>query len=426
MAGTTASPLVLQEMIRRGLQTIRPGLSRMEAVCAALGHPEDRLGTVVHVAGTNGKGSACAFLEAILLATGSSTALFTSPHLVDVCERVRLDGNDITANAFDRAAAEVLAAEGRCGIELTGFEFVTAAGFVAIAHHRPDFAIIEVGMGGQLDATNVIKPALAVITQIAVDHTAYLGTDLATIAAEKSGVVKLGAPCLTAAQVPDVKAVLEGRCAELQAPLIEAGTDFHWGGGDAAWAGQFGTLRVGPLTLSLPGSYQQENAALAVAAAVQILGPELTAGVAAAGLGAARWPGRFQLQRWKGRTLLLDGAHNPHALAAFLSSFQSRYDYRPDVLFALKEDKDAPAMTALLGKVARWVVCTTAGTVASVPAADLARHLGQVPTAVEPDLDAALGLLVAREGNNVVACCGSFYLIGALLRRLRTATENSA
>jgi len=397
----------------------------MKAICEALGHPEKRLGKVVHVAGTNGKGSTCAFLDAILLQAGRRTALFTSPHLVDICERIRLDGVDISQEDFDGAAKKVLAAEQTCGMELTGFEFVTATSFVAMAHHTPDISIVEVGMGGRLDATNVIQPAVTIITPIARDHAEYLGFDIDTIAAEKAGIIKAGVPSLCGALAPDARSVVRERCAHLNSPLTEAGVGFHSSGGDLAWTGKFGSVEVGPLQLSLPGEFQQGNAALASAAALQLLGAELGSSTIAAGLAGARWAGRFHSVRWRGRSLLLDGGHNPHALAEFLSSFRARYNYRPDVLVALKADKDAAAMAALLVKHARWVVCTTTGSVPSLPPEEIADHCHDLPTVVEPDVERALGLLVSREGNNVGVCCGSFYLIGALLRHLRSATENS-
>ena len=423
---TTNAPLVLQEMVRRGLLGIQPGLSRMEAVCAALGHPEAQLGEVVHVAGTNGKGSVCAFLEATMRRSGRSTGLFTSPHLVDICERVRLNGLDISPQDFDLATIKVLAAERTCSVTLTGFELVTAAGFVAMAHHRPDVSIIEVGMGGRLDATNVVRPAVAVLTPIAMDHASYLGADVATIAGEKVGIVKAGVPCFSAVQLPEVREVIRSRCAALPAPLSEAEVSFHATGGDGLWRGEFGPLKLGPIALALKGDFQQGNAALAMAAARQLLGTELTPKLAAAGLSTARWPGRFQLSEFKGRPLLLDGAHNPHAMTELCSSFRARYNHRPDVLLAVKEDKDVAQMTATLAGLVRWAVCTTTGSVASVPPAHLARLLKECPTAVEPDPEAALDLLVAREGNNVALCCGSFYLIGALLKRLSTVTENNS
>jgi dihydrofolate synthase / folylpolyglutamate synthase len=422
---THPTTIIEQEMVRRGLQTIRPGLSRIAAVCEALGHPENQLGEVIHVAGTNGKGSTCAFLDSLLQQAGKRTALFTSPHLVDICERVRLNGVDVLPAVFDDAAITVLGAERECGTRLTGFEFVTATGLVAMANHHPDISIVEVGMGGRLDATNVLRPSLTVITPIAMDHTDYLGSDLTTIAWEKGGIVKHEIPCLCTALDPAIRSVVTNRCTELDAPLIEDGVDFNSSGGDRSWTGTFGNLGVGPLALSLPGEFQQGNAALAVATAQQLLGERLTPDIVTAGLQSAHWPGRFQMVRWRGRSLLLDGAHNPHALASFLAAFRSRYNHRPDFLVALKAGKDVVEMAKLLASTGRWAVCTTTGTIPSVAPEKIALHCGELPTTVEPDLSAALDLLVSREGNNVVVCCGSFYLIGALLRRLHSATENS-
>lgn len=425
MSPTNSAPLVQREMVRRGLLGIHPGLSRMEAICHALGHPEEHLGRTVHVAGTNGKGSVCAFIDAMMGASGAGTALFTSPHLVDIGERVRINGRDIPPADFDRAAREVLAAERSCSVSLTGFEFIAAAGFIAMAASNPHFSVIEVGMGGRLDATNVVRPTVTVITPIGMDHMTYLGGDIAAIAGEKAGIVKEGVPCISAEQVPEARDVISRRCAALSAPLTEAGIDFRAWGGDGHFEGQFEKLCVGPVELTLHGSYQQENAAVAVAAASHLLGSSLTAEIAHAGLTSARWPGRFQLITYKDRSLLLDGAHNPHAMARLWSSYWDRFDHRPDVLLAVKEDKDAQAMTAILARTAGWVVCTTTGGVPSVPPATLARLMGNCPCVVEPDPATALDLLVAREGNNVAVCCGSFYLIGALLKHLGTATENN-
>ncbi len=413
--------LTLSEMNRRGLQGIVPGLSRIQAVCAALGHPERRLGQVVHVAGTNGKGSVCAFLEAIGLASNRRTALFTSPHLVRVTERVRLNGQDISLLDLDRATRAVLAAEAETGVLLTGFELITAAGFQAMAEFQPAVSIVEVGMGGRLDATNVVVPTVTVITPVALDHMAYLGASLAAVAREKAGIIKAGVPCIIATQESAALAEIVSRAESLGSPLVRVDDEVVVAGSDRCWSARCQELRVGPVALGLAGTFQSRNAALSLRAAMALLGTDLSPLNAAAGLAQARWPGRFQLVSLGGREIVLDGGHNPHGLTAFMTAFRDRYSHRPDVLFALKDDKDAAGMGALLADFAGWVVCTRAGESASVAPEHLAQHLEGVPVVVEPDLDRALPLLVARKGNNVAVCCGSLYLVGALLARMESS-----
>jgi dihydrofolate synthase/folylpolyglutamate synthase len=213
----------------------------------------------------------------------------------------------------------------------------------------------------------------------------------------------------------------------VEAPLLALGRDFHGAGSAEAWSGRFAAGEIGPVRLALPGSYQVENAATAAAVALHLLGDGILAGGALRrGLEEARWPGRFDLRTVEGTELLLDGAHNPHAMEAFIRAFRERWDHRPAVLFALKEDKDADAMCALLADLADSLVITVPGGVAGVPPEELARRFPHHRVQVEPDPARALDLLVRGKGNNVGVCCGSFYLVGTLLQLLARREERKS
>ena len=321
----------ISERLRaRHPQKIDLSLERMRRLCAALGDPQNRLPPVIHVAGTNGKGSTVALIRAIAEAAGLRVHAYTSPHLVRFNERIRLAGrliDDATLNAvLDRVEA--------ASDEATVFESTTAAAFVAMAEAPADLAIIEVGLGGSLDATNVIdRPLLSVITPVHLDHAEFLGTDLAGIAREKAGVLKPGAPAVIARQSEAAMRAIEDAAAQVHARLAVMGVDFD------AWAERGGVaFQDGERFLDLPasalvGAHQIDNAGVAIAAALELDLPEAAI---AQGLQAVRWPARLQrltagpyaeIARAADAELWLDGGHNPHAaraLAAFLAERQAR------------------------------------------------------------------------------------------------------
>ncbi|WP_295707222.1 folylpolyglutamate synthase/dihydrofolate synthase family protein [uncultured Brevundimonas sp.] len=412
----------ISERLRaRHPQKIDLSLERMRRLCAALGDPQNRLPPVIHVAGTNGKGSTVALIRAIAEAAGLRVHAYTSPHLVRFNERIRLAGrliDDATLNAvLDRVEA--------ASDEATVFESTTAAAFVAMAEAPADLAIIEVGLGGSLDATNVIdRPLLSVITPVHLDHAEFLGTDLAGIAREKAGVLKPGAPAVIARQSEAAMRAIEDAAAQVHARLAVMGVDFD------AWAERGGVaFQDGERFLDLPasalaGAHQIDNAGVAIASALELDLPEIAI---AQGLKAVRWPARLQrltagpyaeTARAADAKLWLDGGHNPHAaraLAAFLAERQARAPRPLALICGMLGNKDAGGFfDALKGSGAAVFTVGFDGAAAEPQAlAAVARGHGLAAT---PAGSAAEALDMAlRLGAGRVVICGSLYLAGEVL-----------
>lgn len=312
---------------RRG---IRLELDRMRAACALRGDPHRAL-AAVHIAGTNGKGSVAAMVESVLREAGLRTGLYTSPHLHSFRERIQIAGEPIDAGAVAKHATAIRAAlEREGGPSLTFFEVATLIALEAFRDASCDVVVLEVGLGGRFDATNVIEAPLAcTITGIGLDHQAYLGDTLAAIAAEKAGILKAGVPAAVGRVGEEAWAVIAARAAEVGAPLVRLGREVaNDPEGEGAFAVRVGARRIGGLRLGLEGAYQRENAAVAVATllALEARGIAIDEGAIRRGLRAARWPGR--LERIPGAPeVLLDAAHNPdgcRALAAHLSTLPRR------------------------------------------------------------------------------------------------------
>jgi dihydrofolate synthase/folylpolyglutamate synthase len=391
--------------------SMRFGLERVERALAALGHPE-RAAPVLHVAGTNGKGSTCAMAAAALRAAGLRTGLYTSPHLEAFNERIQVDGVPIDDAALAAAIEAVRAAcpwhEGGAPEDrLTYFEMATLAAFVELARRRVEVAVVEVGLGGRLDATNVVQPTVTAVACIGLDHTQLLGDTVEAVAREKAGIFKPGIPAvLHAVQPPGVLEVLAAEAARVGAPLEVA---------PAGWAGP----------VALLGPHQQGNAGLA-AAAVRALGrrgvrvgePALAAGIA-----TAIWPGRLE----RVGDVLLDGAHNPDGARALARALAELHPGRPaELVFGVLGDKDHRAMLAALGPAARRLHLVR-------PASPRARAVDEVGREA-----AALGLTTdrhdtmaealacaragaSREGGAPVVVAGSLYLVGEARALLRGA-----
>jgi dihydrofolate synthase/folylpolyglutamate synthase len=413
------------------LQALHPrkidlSLGRMRRLCAALGDPQRKLPPVIHVAGTNGKGSTVAYLRAMAEAAGLRVHVFTSPHLVRFAERIRLAGTLITEEHLAEVLQRVEAAN--AGQAITFFEITTAAAFQAFSEVPADLCLLEVGLGGSLDATNVIEPpALSVITPVDHDHREFLGDDIAGIAGEKAGIIKRGRPVLSGWQGEEAFAVIEGRAAALGAPLIALGRDF-----DAY--DQAGRLLVQAedrlLDLPLPalaGPHQIANAGLAAMAALTLTHPIIGEEAIARGLRTVVWPARMQRltagplaarAKAAGSDLWLDGGHNPHAARALceaLLALRGR-DGRPVTLICgLLANKDAQGFfDAFLPLGPRVIAVPFDADAAGDPA-----RLVSAATAVgleaqaAPSLDAALDLALA--GAPRILICGSLYLAGEVL-----------
>ncbi|HWQ88015.1 folylpolyglutamate synthase/dihydrofolate synthase family protein [Brevundimonas sp.] len=416
----------ISERLRaRHPQRIDLSLDRMRVLCAALGDPQHRLPPVVHVAGTNGKGSTVAFIRAIAEAAGLRVHAYTSPHLVRFNERIRLTGRLIG----DEALNDILDRIEAVGSEATVFESATAAAFVAMSETPADLAVVEVGLGGVLDATNVIeRPLLSVIAPVDLDHAEFLGTSLPGVAAEKAGILKPGARGLIARQSEEAMAAIEAAARAVHAPLTVMGVDFD------AWAERGGmAFQDQERFLDLPapalvGPHQIANAGLAVAVALELDLPEAAI---AEGLRAVRWPARLQrlaagpfgeTARAADAELWLDGGHNPHAARALAEALAERQAKAPRplaLIVGMLANKDAGGFfEALKDSGAAVFTVPFAGPAADPEAlAAVARGHGLGATScgsVEEALERAL-----RLGAGRVAICGSLYLAGEVLAAAR-------
>jgi dihydrofolate synthase/folylpolyglutamate synthase len=379
----------LERLYARAPLGMRLGLDPMAQACADEGHPE-RAFAAVHVAGTNGKGSVSAMLERIARESGLRTGLYTSPHLCRFAERIRIGGEPIAQGALDEHLARALAHE-----PLSFFETATLAAFLALRDAGVDLAIVEVGLGGRLDATNVIPaPRAAAITRIALDHTQLLGDTLEAIAAEKAGIAKPGLDLVVGPSSPPVlEAIREtARAAGATVSLAED---------DAEAAEWLQHARIG-----LAGAHQRDNARIAY-----VLGRRIgaTPEACARGIANVEWPGRLETIRDGERTVLLDAAHNPDGAAALARHLAARDPQKTALVFGTLADKAWPEMIdALAPHAAHRFYVRPQGRAATDPAAIAARCPGTVADGVAEAWE------LARRAAPFVVACGSVYVIGAL------------
>jgi dihydrofolate synthase/folylpolyglutamate synthase len=382
------------------IKTAKLGLHRIRAVLDALGHPE-RAFRSVHVAGTNGKGSTCAMIEAGLRGAGIRTGLFTSPHLIEPTERIRIDGAPVTHEQFRQAfevvhrTAESLALD----CHPTYFETVTAMGFWLFREMHVETAAIEVGLGGRLDATNVIEPALTVITPIDFDHEVYLGHTLEAIAAEKAGILKPGVPAVFARQRPDAEAAIEARAAELGVRVARA-AEFEVRDLEIDARGS----RFSGLVCPLAGEHQVENA-ITAALALKALGA-LPQGIA-----ETRWPGRME-QLAPNPDIILDGAHNPAAARAVARYLERFYAGRKLwLIYGAMRDKAVEEVAGILFPLAHELTFTAVKSSRALRPEALAELAGRGQTA--PDIGAALAAVRSQaSADDAVMITGSLFLVG--------------
>ena len=404
---------------------IKLGLERSRTLLAALGEPQLRFPPVL-VAGTNGKGSTSALTAAMATAAGYRTGLYTSPHLESVEERLRIGDETIAPGRFAGLLADLVAlAERETGSPPTYFEAVTLAAFRWFAEERVDLAVVEVGLGGRLDATNLAEPILSLLTAIGFDHREYLGDTLAAIAREKAGILRAGKPALAWIDEPEA-------AASVRAAAAEIGADLHFASEEVRieeiqpedWTGQRVRLatpaRRYDLRLALLGDHQAHNLGLAVRAAETLaeLGfARIDPPAIAAGAAECRWPGRLEpLLLPDGRRVLLDAAHNA-AGAAVLAAFLDRIG-PVDLLFGVLADKDYRDMLAVLSPRARHIVLTAPPNPRAKDPAELAPLLGdRRDVIVEPDPARALERALAL-GGEILVVCGSIYLVGEIRGRL--------
>jgi len=397
------------------VKTAKFGLERIRAVLDAMGRPEE-LTRFVHVAGTNGKGSTSAMIESGLRADGRRTGLFTSPHLAEPTERIRISGAPVSATRFaalfDRvhAVVEKLLAENAIDLHTTYFETVTAMAFLAFAEEPVDIVVLEVGLGGRLDATNVVHPALSVITPVDFDHEAYLGKSLESIAGEKAGILKEGVPAVLARQRPEAAAVLEARAGHLHVPLthtadwvvedlqvVARGSRFHLRG-----------ERSLSIACPLAGEHQAENAVTAAASLVRlgVPGPAIESGIA-----GTRWPGRLE-QVSADPEIIVDGAHNPagaRALAAYIDRFYA--DRRVRLIYGAMRDKAVDEISGILFPRARQVIVTAPRQARALSPESIRLVSDHPDLHTAPDLASALELVRDASADDVVFITGSLFLV---------------
>ena len=369
---------------------IKLGLENIRGLLEALGNPQERL-SFLHVAGTNGKGSVCAILDAILRASGRRTGLYTSPHLVDFRERIRVDGEKIPPQAVANGLTILREISAGWSHLPTFFEISTALALHHFAEERCDLVVLETGMGGALDATNAVVPLVSVITPIALDHTRWLGGTLAEIAREKAGIIKSGVPVVSAIQAPEAAAVLAQRAAAAGSSLefIEA---------------PFEQAEIG-----LRGIHQKENAAVAVAALLAAH-VEVSDEAAGQGLRDVRWPGRFQVVDER---IVLDACHNPHAAAQLLVNWRDVYGMeKATVIFGALGDKDYSAMLRILEPISREVLLVPISSERSAAPEALAAACAikhRIFQSVKEALEASRGRILVT---------GSLFLVGEALQVL--------
>ncbi|MBI3800429.1 MAG: bifunctional folylpolyglutamate synthase/dihydrofolate synthase [Deltaproteobacteria bacterium] len=391
---------------------------KLERVAAALklcGSPHRRF-PALHVAGTNGKGSTAALLHSMLSAAGYHVGLFTSPHLVDFCERIRFGSESISEQAV---VDEVIAIRRRiepAGIRLTPFEMMTLLAFSAFAHAPIDVAVIEVGLGGRLDATNVLCPLVSVITGIGLDHQAYLGSTLADIAWEKGGIIKPGVPVVIGQVDGESRQVLCGLARRVGSAAYLFGQDFtisEEANGTATYQGS--VWRLANLRLGLRGNFQRRNAAVALAA-LELLCPSFSVSEADLhqGLRTVTWPGRLDVVS-EHPLVILDGAHNPQAIETLTAELPGMLQgRRMKLLFSVMRDKDWRTMVPKLAQLADEVVVTRVQQArAEDPAMLQTAFAPFCPVSVIPDAREACRRLVTEAGpNDGVVVSGSLFLVG--------------
>jgi dihydrofolate synthase/folylpolyglutamate synthase len=397
------------------IQTAKLGLERIAQVLDALDRPQDRL-RFVHVAGTNGKGSTCAMIEAALRGAGRRTGLFTSPHLAEPTERIQIDGRPISAerfaHAFERvhAAVEQLLANGTIELHTTYFETVTAMALVVFAEEAVDMVVLEVGLGGRLDATNVVTPDLCVITPIDFDHEAFLGRSLEAIAGEKAGILKAGVPAVFARQRSEAAAVLDLRAVQLCIPVARTEAwaiddlELDARGSRFLLSGEF-ELRI---ECPLAGEHQVENAATAAVALTRL---GISAGGIHDGIAQARWPGRLERVS-EDPEIILDGAHNPagaRALAAYIARFYGGRRVR--LIYGAMRDKAIDEISGILFAQAQQVIVTAPRQVRALSPDSIRQVAEHADLRTAANLRDALAMVKDATAEDVIFITGSLFLV---------------
>ncbi len=401
---------------------IAPSLGRIQAICELLGDPQHAY-PVIHLTGTNGKGSTAIMIESLLRASGLRTGRFSSPHLMNVTERIAIDGKPISDERFDEVWHDIepyvrLVDERQIdGVAMTFFEVTTAMAYAAFADAPIDVAVVEVGLGGTWDATNVADAGVAVVTPIDLDHTHLLGNTITEIAREKAGIIKPGAQAILAGQGPEAARVLLERCTEVGALPHREGIDFGLLDRRLAVGGQLIRLNgsegpVGDIVLPLHGAHQAANAAVALAAVEAFMGLKaLNPDVVRDGFALVKAPGRMELIRTS-PSVVLDAAHNPHGARAAAAAMSEAFDFNPLIgVLAVMRDKDAEGVLRVYQELMNQVVITRVGSTSrGMPAEELGELaeeiFGRERVRIVPRLDDAIETAVSMAESETAGLPG--------------------
>lgn len=411
---------------------IKLGLDNMTEFLSRIGDPHLSL-RAVHVTGTNGKGSVCAMVASILKAAGLRVGLYTSPHLVDFRERISISGVEISENDVVRLAEELRPEmEAMASLsrekQLTFFEFTTALAFKYFAEKRVDIVVAEVGMGGRLDATNVLRPDVGVITRIGLEHTNYLGKTIPDIAREKAGIVKAGMEIITCERHLDALSVIESTCRRKEAALRIFGRDFRAFGTAISLDGTVfhykGSEELSGLRTRLIGGHQAENAAAAVAAVegLRRKGVEVGSEAIYRGLDSARWPGRLEVVS-RAPLLILDGGHNPSGVETAASVLHELRLTPMRYVVGCMEDKDAAGIIRALAPTAASLYVTQVSNKRALAVdklAEIAKREFGGDVSIHNEASEAIEAALKGTGGNGVCVIGSLYLVGEAISWLRT------
>lgn len=416
--------------LRGGMIDLR--LDRMDRALALFGHPEKQFPSL-HIAGTNGKGSTSAMLQHILHLAGYRTALYTSPHLVSFTERIRVGDDEISQDQVVELAREIEQRTGAAGVQLTFFEFITVMAFIFFARQKIDVAVVEVGLGGRLDATNVVTPVVSVITTISKDHEAYLGPDVLSIAREKGGIIKPAVPVVCGRLSAEVAQLLGTIARERNSPVYFLANDFRF---SLKNEGVFDYTGIKQhflnLTVGLHGRHQRVNAAVALAS-LELATERFPVSEQALreGLATVHWPGRLEVMLNR-PTVILDGAHNSEGVQALIDEITDFPRGRKvKLLFAAMADKEWELMVRALAKVVNEFVFTRVEMERSADPEHLAEKVNHlIPHRVIHDSRAALRtLLDESRPEDIIVVAGSLYLLGeirSMLEPIATAQAASS
>ncbi|MFC1931230.1 bifunctional folylpolyglutamate synthase/dihydrofolate synthase [Chloroflexota bacterium] len=404
-------------------------LRRIEMLLERLGNPQEAAKSI-HIAGTKGKGSTAAMIASILIRAGYETGLYTSPHLLSVRERIQINDMHIGEDDFARLVTlmkpevEAVNNSGAFG-ELTTFELLTALAFAYFKEMKVDYQVLETGLGGRLDATNVVKkPDVCVITSISFDHTDVLGDTLAKIAVEKAGIIKTGGTVVCSPQLPEAMAVIERVCREREVRLVRVSGDVIWQCQTISHEGQSFQLRgmIGEYNLNLPllGEHQLENAATAVVAAEVLneMGAKVSSASIATGLAKVRWPGRLQILQRK-PWVVVDGAHNADSAKRLVKALKGYFDFsRLILVFGASSDKNIAGMVAELASLPDEVIVTRSRHPRAIPAERLVNELskkGVIPEVTE-NVAAAVELAMTKSASGDLVCAtGSLFIVAEVM-----------